>query len=216
MLGPDRAVGRPSLELSKDQVATAIDLICCGVEDARVFVTPGMLEVPITVMVRKSMRRLKSARGLTNMEIVGEHELLDVATTDQTILGRIDIVFRFAHQFGDETAYLGVECKRVAPGNATLNTRYVTEGVARFASGKYAQGHHLGVMLGYVVRLPMADLLDTIDTRLRSTYGDSAACNAEPVPRRAVGMMSNVLSQSPNDHRIRLLHIFVDLTVASA
>lgn len=216
MLGRDQTVGRPSLQLSKDQIATAIDLICSGVEDARGFVTAGMLEVPITVVVRKSMRRLKRARGLTNMEIVGEHELLDIATTDPTVVGRIDIVFRFAHQFGDEAAYLGVECKRVSPGNATLNTKYVTEGVARFVSGKYAPGHPLGIMLGYVLQLPLADLLNVIDARLRSTYGDGAGCHAEPTPTRAVGLISNELSQSPNDHRIRLLHVFVDLTMAHA
>lgn len=215
MLPFDRPIGRPSFRLSTDQISTAVDLLCAGVDDARSFVTAGMLEVPLTVLVRKSMRRLKGASGLTNMEVGGEHELLDILTTDPSVVGRIDIVFRFAHQFGDESAYLGVECKRVAPGNASLNNRYISEGVERFVSGKYATGHHLGIMLAYVLQLPLLNLVEFIDNKIQQTYGQGARCTNETASVGALATLSNQLLQSPNAHRIRLLHIFVDMTAAS-
>ncbi|MDP0995873.1 hypothetical protein, partial [Klebsiella pneumoniae] len=75
---------------------------------ARPLLTPGMLEVPITLHVKKAMRRLKKELGLSSLEITGEFELLDLGNDDPEVLGRIDIVLRFLHQFGDEEAYLGV------------------------------------------------------------------------------------------------------------
>ena len=161
-------------DLSEDQLATVVDLLCRGAAEARLVVTAGMLELPITIQVRKAMLRLKKQLGLANMEIGGEFELLDLSSDEPEVLGRIDIILRFLHQFGDEEAYLGVECKRVAHGAATLNQRYVTQGVNRFVIGQYATGHHWGMMLGYVLKLPSAALIAGIDFRIRATYGDSA------------------------------------------
>jgi hypothetical protein len=214
MLGRSRAVGRPTFQLSGDQLATAVDLLCCAAADAKASISSGMLEVPITILVRKAMRRLKRARGLTNLEIGGEHELLNVEAMDASVVGRIDIVLRFLHQFGDEEAYLGVECKRVAPGNSTLNGRYVTEGVARFVTGKYGAGHHVGIMLGYVLRLPLADLIEVIDATVRATYGNDAGLASVVVHKEAVSMASHELTQ-PAGHHIVVVHVFVDMTAAA-
>ena len=99
-LRPDIPYGTPAFELSDDQVATVTDLICRGARAARPNVTRGMLEVPMTRVVRKSIRRVKKALALTNLEIHGEHELDDMGTDGPSILGRIDIILQFLHQFG--------------------------------------------------------------------------------------------------------------------
>src|SRR5580704_4210676 len=85
-LSTDSPVGRPSFELSDDQLATVVDLLCCGAAEARPLVTSGMLEVPITIQVRKAMLKLKKRLGLTNMQIGGEFELLDMSTNDPEVL----------------------------------------------------------------------------------------------------------------------------------
>ena len=100
-LSSDPPVGRPSFDLSEDQITTVVDLLCAGAANAREFVTPGMLEVPITIQVRKAMLRLKKDRSLTNLQIIGGFELLDMKTNDPDVLGRIDILLQFLHQFGD-------------------------------------------------------------------------------------------------------------------
>ena len=61
----------------------------------------------MTNIVRKAMKQKKRELGLTNLEIRGEYEIDDMATTDPMILGRIDIILQFLHQFGDEEAYSG-------------------------------------------------------------------------------------------------------------
>jgi hypothetical protein len=86
------------------------------------------------------------------------------------VLGRIDILLRFLHQFGEEDAYLGVDCKLVAHGDMSLNRRYVTQGVSRFVTGQYAARHHWGMMLGDVLKLPSARLVADIDGRIRKAY----------------------------------------------
>ena len=101
-LSPDLPVGRPSFDLSEDQLATVVDLLCRGVAVAKPLLQPGMLEVPIMIHVKKAMRRLKKELGLSNLEITGEFELLDLSNDDPEVLGRIDIILRFLHQFGDE------------------------------------------------------------------------------------------------------------------
>lgn len=69
LLAPDVPYGSPAFALSDDQLATVLDLVCRGADAARADVTPGMLEVPTTMVVRKAMRRVKKALGLTNLQI---------------------------------------------------------------------------------------------------------------------------------------------------
>jgi hypothetical protein len=109
----DRPIGKPSFGLSEDQVATVVDLACRAADEGRSELKPGMLEVPITIIVRKALRRIKKRDGLTNLQVRGEHELEDMSKADPSLLGRIDITLQFLHQFGDEDAYVGIECKRV-------------------------------------------------------------------------------------------------------
>lgn len=214
-LSPDLPVGQPSFDLSEDQLATVVDLLCRGVAAAKPLMTPGMLEVPITIHTKKAMRRLKKELGLSNLEIAGEFELLDLSNDDPEVLGRIDIILRFLHQFGDEEAYLGVECKRVGHGESGLNQRYVTQGVDRFVTGQYAAGHHWGMMLGYVLKLPSAALVTGIDARIRATYGEAAKLEDMDAHADALSQHSGELAQGTAGHVIRLMHIFVDTTPAA-
>jgi len=173
-----------------------------------------MLEVPTTIVVRKAMRRVKKALGFTNLQVRGEHELENMSTTDPSILGRIDITLQFLHQFGDEDAYVAVECKRVRSGDANLNGSYVTQGVHRFVTGKYATGHEWGFMLGYVLCGPVEDVVSFIDARLRKAYGEPAALvPATPHPA-SLAVLESVVVQSGH-HTVRLKHLFVDMLAAA-
>lgn len=214
-LAPDLPLGQPSFDLSEDQLATVVDLLCRGAATARPLLKPGMLEVPITIHVKKAMRRLKKEFGLSNLEVLGEFELLDLSTNDPQVLGRIDIILRFLHQFGDEEAYLGVECKRVGHGESGLNQSYVTKGVDRFVTGQYATGHHWGMMLGYVLRLPSTAMVKGIDARIRSTYGEAAKLDDHDAHADALSIHCGDLTQGAEGHVIRLMHIFVDTTSAA-
>lgn len=214
-LAPDRPSGRPPFDLSADEIATVVDLLCLGAHEARAKLHSGMLEVPITILIRKAIRRIKRNQRLTNLQLVGEYELLDIETTDATLLGRIDIMVQFLHQFGYEDAYIGVECKRVAAGEAVLNQRYVTQGVQRFSAGRYSAGHHWGMMLGYVLKLPVEDLTSAIDKHLRAHFGNEATLNGFPVHSQALAMFRSVVPQGNQGHMIALIHIFVDMTPAA-
>jgi hypothetical protein len=214
LFAPDIPYGSPAFALSDDQIATVLDLVCRGTDEARPDVTPGMLEVPTTVVVRKAIRRVKKALGFTNLQIRGEHELEDMSTTDPSILGRIDITLQFLHQFGDEDAYVAIECKRVRAGDATLNASYVTNGVDRFVTGQYARGHEWGFMLGYVLGMPVDDVVSFIDARLRKVYGDAAALKPDSPHPASLAVRESAVLQSGH-HTIRLKHVFVDMLAAA-
>jgi hypothetical protein len=214
LLTRDVPYGSPAFDLSPDQVATVLDLVCRGVDEARATVTPGMLEVPTTLVVRKAMRRVKKALGFTNLQIRGEHELEDMATKDPAILGRIDITLQFLHQFGDEDAYVAVECKRVQAGNTSLNASYVTKGMDRFATCQYAAGHEWGFMLGYVLALPVNDIVAHVDRRVRKAYGEPAALEETDAHPMALAVLESRLMQA-GEHAIRLKHVLVDMLAAA-
>jgi len=214
LLTPDVPFGLPTFALSADQIATVLDLVCRGTQEARGDVKPKMLEVPMTMIVRKAMRRVKKTLELTNLEVRGEHELENMATTDAAILGRIDITLKFLHQFGNEDAYVAIECKRVGATLSTLNASYVTNGVDRFVTGQYATGHEWGFMLGYVLALPAEDVVNTVDDRLRKTYGVVAKLTPETAHAMSLAILEGALSQK-GGHAIRLKHIFVDMTPAA-
>ncbi|WP_315827305.1 MULTISPECIES: hypothetical protein [unclassified Bradyrhizobium] len=213
-LTPDTPIGLPSLNLSADEKATVVDLVCKAARAARSNVKPGTLEVPINIIVRKAMRTVKRTLGLTNLQIRGEHELEDMAKNDASLLGRIDISLQFLHQFGNEDAYVAIECKRVAAGKSDLNTKYVTEGVSRFINGKYSSGHEWGFMLGYVLALPVLEVTTAVDKRVRADYGESAKLSSVACHPEALAMLGGSLKQA-NGHVIRLAHIFVDMLPAA-
>jgi len=214
LLTPDLPFGQPAFALSADQIATVVDLICRSTQEAQADIQPGMLEVPTTMIVRKAMRRVKKRLTLTNLEVRGEHELEDMATTDSTILGRIDITLKFMHQFGDEDAYVAIECKRVGAGLAALNTSYVSNGVDRFVTGQYATGHEWGFMLGYVLALPVEPVVEAISGHLQKAYGNSAKLTAETAHTLSLAILQGALSQK-GDRVICIKHIFVDMTSAT-
>lgn len=214
LLRPDAPFGEPAFALSSDQIATVIDLVCQGAREAQSEIKSGLLEVPISMIVRKAMRRVKKVLSLSNLEIRGEHELEDMATTDATILGRIDITLKFMHQFGDEDAYVSIECKRVGSGYSTLNANYVSRGVDRFVTGQYAAGHEWGFMLGYILALPVESVVKTIDDHLQKTYGETAKLTPEAAHALSLAILEGALFQK-GDHTIRMKHIFVDMTSAA-
>lgn len=210
---PDNAVGRPSFDLDDDEIALVIDLLCRGAAEARTFVTNGMLEVPITILVRKAMLRVKRKLSLTNIEVRGEQEILDIYSDHPNIKGRIDITLKFIHQFSDEDAYVGVECKRLADGDKSLNKLYVTEGVSRFSTGKYAAGHPVGIMLGYVQKLPSGKIVEDINDRVQAAFGATAKF-APIVPHlKSLEIHKSSVPQGTSGHHIDLTHIYVDMAV---
>lgn len=212
---PDSCHGNPALELREDEIETVVELICRGCHEARGQVTRGMSEPNITRVVRKSMIRAKRALGTPHVQIQGEFELDDMDTSDPRILGRVDMTLRFRHQFGDEGAYVAVECKRVAAGDSRLNGLYITEGVSRFASGKYSRGHTWAFMLGYVIALPAGDIVDFINAKISGTYGVGAELRPARHHPWSLAIRQSELSQG-GGHVIRLMHVFVDMCAAGA
>ena len=212
LLTPDVPFGQPAFALSADEIATVLDLVCRGAQEARADVTTGMLEVPTTLIVRKAMRRVKKTLELTNLEIRGEHELEDMATTDAAILGRIDITLKFLHQFGDEDAYVAIECKRVGATARPLMRDTCPKVSIAFVTGKYAAGHDWGFMLGYVLAFPVENVVNTVDKRLRKTYGEAAKLT--PQAAHALSLAILRARSQTGGHAIRLKHIFVDMTPA--
>lgn len=214
MFGPDLPIGAPSFALHDDEIATVIDLLVSACAEAQTDVTPGMLEVPLTIVVRKALRRVKKARAITNMEVRGEHEIDNMAAADPSILGRIDLSLKFARQFGDEDDYVGIECKRIGAGLYALNKSYVAEGVERFVNGKYATGHARGFMLGYVIIGPVAKPLKSIGNHVVKAYGAGGKLTSLAPPAGALALASNALFQV-GGHKIELQHLLVDMTVAA-
>ncbi len=212
----DLPIGVPSFDLSEDEIETVIDVACQGAREARAHLTPGLLEVPITIIVRKAMRRVKKRLGLTNLEIRGEDERENMAANDPSLLGRIDITLKFQRQFGDEDDYVAVECKRVGAGSnySQLNGRYVSEGVACFVNEQYAAGHAWGFMLGYVLALPVEKVVKTIDTRICKDYGGDAKLSPRACHKDALAIQVGPLAQK-SGNTIRLCHLFVDMTPAA-
>lgn len=215
LLLPESPVGQPSFNLAEDELATALDLLCRGAADARAYLSPGMHEVPITIQVRKAMLRVKRQLSLTNLEVGGEHEILNPEDSSSSVEGRIDITLRFLQQFGNEDEYLGVECKRLRTGDSTLSGRYVSEGVDRFVTGQYAAGHSWGMMLGYVLTVPAGTLASDLDSRIQKKYGEQAALSDMETHECALSMHIGQLAQGTAGHIIQLMHILVDMSPAA-
>lgn len=204
----------PPFDLSEDQITTVLDLICRGSNKARDLVSPGMREPDINRTVWQSMRQIKD--DLEIVEVYGEVPVASsLAHSPPSVLRKPDIFLKFIHQFGNEDEYVAIECKRVKANDTTLNSRYVTEGVDRFATGKYAKHHRWAFMLGYVLALPVEGVISYIDNRIIERYGPSAALTKHPPRQHSLAICENALTQC-DPEQIRLMHVFVDMLSASS
>ncbi|WLT33351.1 hypothetical protein [Geothrix sp. PMB-07] len=209
----DFPYGQPSLDLGEDEIFTVAKLIVDAARVVRPSVPPGDYEVPINIRMRKALRKVKRDIGLNNIEIHGEDEVLNEAIDDPEVEGRIDIVVRFLQQFGDENAYLGIECKRLLRGDSGLNINYVDKGLARFVTCQYSCGHKWGMMVGYVMNPPLGDITEYLNSKICERYGPSAAMenveSSELVDALDFKKSKHTQIRAAND--INILHIIVPM-----
>lgn len=146
-------VGNPDIwsnTFPEDLVPRILDLVA---ETWSSFEKPGPadLEVPIS---RRFKHALKQAKDLNRLPFRIEREPAedDPATGEE--LGRIDIKLLPASSAREEV-YFAFECKRlnvVEDGaRRSLAPEYVSEGMMRFVTGKYAAFMRHGGMIGYVL-----------------------------------------------------------------
>ena len=111
-------------------------------------ISVGSDEDDITNQLRQQMVVVK--RGMKpkpRMEF--QRESQSDMVDDGTELGLIDIFVSYKNF--DEEVYLAIECKRIRSDTNGLARLYVKEGISRFASGKYSNGHAIAGMVGYVI-----------------------------------------------------------------
>ena len=213
-LSSDLPLGTPPFGLSEDEIDTIVHIACVGASEARADVLVGELEVPITLRVRKAMKRVRKRLGISNLEVHGETEIDNMASPDPQILGRIDITLKFLRQFGDEEDYIAIECKRVGAQQATLNSRYVSEGVVRFVNGQYGAQQGWGFMLGYVLSTPAEAVVAKIDQHLCKTFGADAKLSPAHAHPSALAVHDGALVRA-SGHPLTVRHLLVDMTVAA-
>jgi hypothetical protein len=123
--------------------------------------------------------------------------------------GRVDIKIIGGFRYHD---FLLIECKRVRGDRRTLAKKYVLEGVMRFVSGRYAPGHPLGVLFGFVISgtPPQAAALIEIELAAHPPVASTIAwhiSSAWPLPSTAY---STTHTQAlAYHHEIELLHILL-------
>ncbi len=138
------------LRIQKGYLNTALRILHSAwptvVSDAKISI--GSHEDDITNVLRQQMVIVK--RGMTpKPRMRFDRESQSDVVDDGTELGLIDIFVTYKNW--DEEVYLAIECKRIGSDTNDLARLYVREGVFRFASGKYSNGHGVAGMVGYVI-----------------------------------------------------------------
>jgi hypothetical protein len=175
-------------------------------------------EDAITEALCRALRKSKIGRDLPFYIEIQRIEL-DPAPGEE--LGRLDIAFLPTGLPGapDESIYFCLECKRL---NAVVNgkkrpggSEYVTNGMARFVSGQYANAVRHGGMLGYVLDGDIAGATANVESNVS---GQHVSLRMEPP---GVLQSSSVIAETPTVRESRhsragqsvkfcIHHLFVD------
>ena len=109
--------------------------------------------------------------------------------------GRIDMALLLDREHG---RYLAYECKRLnvvrQGGRHSLATRYVTEGVARFATEQYAESLPIGCMLGYVMDGDVEAAQTNVQAAINH-HKSGIGLRAEPEQEPSIGEVKRFLSR---------------------
>lgn len=157
-LGQSAALGRTFIDLSLELTTAVLRTIEAGwpIVLARDEVTVHANEVTVTECLRDAMRlaltqhRLPWRKTMIVAPGTESRSRADLVSPD----GRTDIPLFLTRVFvrsGEHDPHVILECKRVAEGDAALLREYVVEGIDRFRTGKYAENHRRGFMVGYVI-----------------------------------------------------------------
>ena len=172
-LGQSAAVGRQFIDLSPELTIAIVLTVGAGWQIAleRPELVPQANEVTITECLRDAMRVALVLRRFpwrkTMIVAPGTESRSRPGMTAPD--GRTDIPLFLTRVFarsGEHDPHAILECKRVAEGDTTLARNYVVEGIDRFRTGKYAENHRRGFMIGYVLSGIPQGVVDGINTFL--------------------------------------------------
>ena len=183
-LGQSAAVGRRFIDLSPELTVAVIRTVEAGwpLALARPEVTAAADEVTITECLRDAMRaalvqhRFPWRKTMIVAPGTESRSRAGMVSPD----GRTDIPLFLTRVFarsGEHDPHAILECKRVADGDAGLAREYVVEGIDRFRTGKYAENHRRGFMIGYLLSGTPQGVIDAVNRYLagRSRHFEALA-----------------------------------------
>jgi hypothetical protein len=183
-LGQSAAVGRAFIDLTPELTLAVVRTVEAGwpIALARSEVTPQADEVTITECLRDAMRaalvqhRFPWRKTMIVAPGTESRSRAGMVSPD----GRTDIPLFLTRVFarsGEHDPHVILECKRVAEGDASLARKYVVEGIDRFRTGKYAENHRCGFMIGYLLSGSAQGAVDGVNRYLarRSRHTEALA-----------------------------------------
>lgn len=168
-------------------------------------------EVLLTERLRDGMRAELNSQGRKIFIVLQGSE----SRSSNTVIipdGRTDIpllVIGVFLQYGEHDPHAIIECKRISGSDTHLCREYVVEGIDRFRSGKYAENHSLGFMVGYLLTGSAADSATGIN-------GYLSRKSREPEHLRSSEKLADTDSwislhaRSGQSAHIMLKHVFLD------
>jgi hypothetical protein len=187
-LGQTAAVGRTFIDLSAELTVAVVRTVEAGwpIALARPEVTPQADEVTITECLRDGMRaalvqhRLPWRKTMIVAPGTESRSRVGMVAPD----GRTDIplfLTRIFARSGEHDPHVVLECKRVAEDRTDLAREYVVEGIDRFRTGKYAENHRRGFMVGYLLSGSAQGVVDAVNRYLAGRCRDAEALSPSPV-----------------------------------
>ena len=151
-------LGRQFIDIHDERSEAILQIVDAGWRLASTLprVHDGAGEVEITECLRDGMRAALVERAtdvcrkMTVLPGTESRSTTEVPMPD----GRTDVPIFFSdirEDYNEHDPHAIVECKRVAGDRAGLCREYVVEGIDRFVTGKYAQNHAVGFMVGYLL-----------------------------------------------------------------
>lgn len=218
MLNKQARVGRPALlkrYKRRDIVEIALSLIYGAWPHVckRTDIDSSCTEPKIAGALYMELWREKKRRNIKGPPYIIDEAASRSSESRLVPDGRID--FKLIYDFDNEDAFFSVECKRVSGADTSLANLYVTQGVLRFISGKYAKKHDWAAMLGFVIDNDPVSSAALIHARLTKDTSETCIVGVW-VTETGFGSYSDLYRSEhlrPNQPGVilNILHIFLAL-----
>ena len=144
------------IDIGRRRHADVLTIIKAGWAHAeRGAVNAAMLEVEMNARLQAGMVAAVNARVVRSHRKISVLPGTEARSDSATTAGFTDIAIHLRDvrdRQRDHGPHAVIECKRVTGSDATLCRRYVVDGIDdRFIGAKYAGGHRMAFMAGYVL-----------------------------------------------------------------
>jgi len=205
-------LGKPSFSIPNATIKYCLDLLIIGVH--RLKKKYRIKDTDYENSITKKLVKEIQNEQIENNKFVVRVDIFTGLIGSSSKLTAYQLDIRFIWSNFHPNSYLATEAKRLFGSGSSRADAYIEKGLMDFINGKYSINHSHGIMIGYILKKPIANAIKSVeqaaDKRKKKTNQISSIAKLHKFINYS--LLYDSIHLQKNKNKIYIYHIFVDLS----